>query len=387
MDMRDSNLTESLSEKLLKYKEIRILCEKTHTSPRFWILIIFIIVFMILFGFYENTLTILLGTLYPLYMSISTLKYGKNEDTEKWLCYWVTFIVFNWFEGVFKVLLLYIPLYNILRIIFLFLLYLPQFNFSMIIYKKIIRNIYNRTHTKISSFAKKIESALYQIETKSHIADNYISNSIGQILTKSLSKAHFKRVVSSNENEKQKEIEDYDDLSNPPFEKNPMMNDIDVSTIKGIDILYNNQSICDNTLESIDLNDIIFDKTDEKSIKSMNYIKKRISKKENAKSSNSQFDVKSTSQSIMDSTTSTTVYIKDDKPIKRKIVKVNDEKYLQNHEVNLKKGKETKIKTNSRNGNGNKTVLHSNTNTNTNTTQIVNKAQTVSSIQSNKNTK
>lgn len=384
MDMRDSNLTESLSEKLLKYKEIRILCEKTHTSPRFWILIIFIVIFMILFGFYENTLTILLGTLYPLYMSISTLRYGKNEDTEKWLCYWVTFIVFNWFEGVCKVLLLYIPLYNILRIIFLFLLYLPQFNFSTIIYKKIIRNVYNRTHTKISSFAKKIESTLYQIETKSHIADNYISNSIGQILTKSLSKAHFKRVVSSKENEKENdEIEDYNDLTNPPFDKNPMMNDIDVSTIKGIDILYNNQSICDNTLESIDLNDINFDKTDGKSIKSINYIKKRISKKENAKSSNCQFDLKSTSQSNMDSTTSTTVDKKDDKPIKRKIVKVNDEKYLQNHEVNLKKGKETKVKTNSRNANANKIVSQSNTNP----TQTVTKAQTVNSIQSIKNTK
>ncbi len=219
---RSSLLNETISENLLKIKEIRFICNKTGLSPIALLLILLCFIFFIMIGYFEDTLTILIGTLYPLYMSIKTLQYGTIDDTNKWLCYWLSFYFFNWIEKIFYRLFEYIPFYFIIRLVFILFLYLPQSHLSITFYSKVIKPLYHRYHNQIREVFKKVEKKLYEIETKSHITNNPISNSIGKALSKSLSQAHFKRkAVSLNNSKVQTHISNNQEKPLSPFEENP----------------------------------------------------------------------------------------------------------------------------------------------------------------------
>jgi hypothetical protein len=273
-DIRNSHITETISERLLRYKEIKLLCDKTSLPPLFFVFILFIIVFMVMFGFFEDHLTLLIGTLYPIYMSIRTLQYGTINDTNKWLCYWLCFALFNWVETFFWWLLLYIPLYNFLRLITLLFLYLPQFNCSTIVYEAIIKKLYINYHDTLLRYVKIVEKKLYEIETKSHITDNIISSSISNVLSKSLSSAHFTRKAVSlggkeakeNKKEKLDSLSPFDPIPNNT--KNMKNNQMDISHIAGVEPIYNDDiDVCNDTVDSIDLNQIELEQKDVKTNK------------------------------------------------------------------------------------------------------------------------
>ena len=265
-DIRCSHVTETISERLLRYKEIKLLCDKTKLPPLFFVALLFTIIFMVMIGYFEDHLTLLIGTLYPIYMSIKTLQYGTISDTNKWLCYWLCFAFFNWLETFFWWLLLYIPLYNFLRLVTLLILYLPQFNCSIILYEAVIKKLYINYHEVLLRYAKIIEKKLYEIETKSHLTDNIISSSISNVLSKSLSSAHFTRKAVSLGGKKNNQIKK-DSLS--PFDpvpkntKNQKNTQIDISHIEGVEPIYNDDiDICNDTVDSIDLNQIELEQKD-----------------------------------------------------------------------------------------------------------------------------
>lgn len=214
---------EKLSEKLLKYKEIKMLCEKTRLPPLFFVILLMVILFAIMLGFFEDQLNILIGTIYPIYMSIKTLQYGTHNDTYKWLCYWLFFTLFIWIETFFWSLLLYIPFYFLVRVLLILIMYLPQYNFAHYIYEYVLRPLYTKHSPKLLQIGKYIESKLYEIETKTHISDNIVSSHIQKVLTNSLSKAHLhikpKRSASLEKSSKAKkkiEVEANTKLSKDP---------------------------------------------------------------------------------------------------------------------------------------------------------------------------
>ena len=186
---------ETITDKLLKYKEIKLICGKTGLPPIAFILIFTSFIFLILVGFYEDHLILLLATIYPIYLSYKTLQYGNQEDTKKWLTYWACYCFFNWFEVILKKFLelLNFPFYFFLKVIFILLMYLPQTELSLVLYNNIIRILYNKYHDKVLYLFKIFEKKLYEIEKKSHLTDNIISKNIGKVLTKSLSKANINR--------------------------------------------------------------------------------------------------------------------------------------------------------------------------------------------------
>lgn len=143
----------SLNDRLMKYKEIKMIYKKTGIKPVyfFWILIVCLI--FILLGYFESTLTYLIATLYPLYISIKTLQNGDREDIKQWLTYWIVYALFINIESVFGFLLQYIMFYSFIKIIFLLILFLPQYNGALWIYEKILKDLFVKYESSIYEFS------------------------------------------------------------------------------------------------------------------------------------------------------------------------------------------------------------------------------------------
>jgi len=84
------SLTQRINANLLKYKEIRLFCDKTGIQPAILLYILLICLFFILVGYLQNYLTILIATLYPMYISIKTLQNSEStkQNVTQWLTYW-----------------------------------------------------------------------------------------------------------------------------------------------------------------------------------------------------------------------------------------------------------------------------------------------------------
>ena len=166
-----------INRKLLKYKEIKILYDKSGIHPIYFLYILLICLIFIFIGFFDNILTIIIGTAYPLYISYKTLQNYINdidedeeEDVEnedenindmiQWLSYWVVYSFFINIESIFKRFLMYIPFYFFIKVIFLLFCFLPQYQLSGWIYNNCIRvlfikyekNILNMSNQLIKTF-------------------------------------------------------------------------------------------------------------------------------------------------------------------------------------------------------------------------------------------
>ncbi len=86
----NKSFTHKINQSLLKYKEIRMVYNKTNIPPAYLLYILITCLAFIFIGFFENQLTVLIATLYPVYISIKTLQNpsSSKEDTTQWLTYW-----------------------------------------------------------------------------------------------------------------------------------------------------------------------------------------------------------------------------------------------------------------------------------------------------------
>jgi hypothetical protein len=82
--------SERINENLLRYKEIKMVYVKTGVAPVYFLYGLIICLFLIIIGYFENYLTILIATLYPLYISTKTLQNANSgkDDIIQWLTYW-----------------------------------------------------------------------------------------------------------------------------------------------------------------------------------------------------------------------------------------------------------------------------------------------------------
>ena len=108
-------------------------------------------------GFFDNYITIILATFYPLYMSFKALQFRIGEEKPdgtifndqdehdyiiRWLCYWICYSVLINIESVFGNILKKVPLYFFFKIIFLLLCFMPHCQFSSHIYDNYIKKIF-----------------------------------------------------------------------------------------------------------------------------------------------------------------------------------------------------------------------------------------------------
>ena len=155
----------------MKYKEFKTLYKKTHIRPVYFFYILVICLLFIVVGFFDKYLTILIATVYPLYISLKTLqsKIGeekadggiydeedKKKDVTQWLSYWVVYSVFINFESIFGFVLKYIPFYFFIKVIFLLFCFLPQYQLAWWLYDHCIRTLFNKYESHIINFSNKI---------------------------------------------------------------------------------------------------------------------------------------------------------------------------------------------------------------------------------------
>lgn len=169
------SLSEQINDRLMKYKEFKAVYKKTGIRPVYFMYVLIICLLFIVIGFFDKYLTILIATVYPLYISLKTLQYkigeekqdggvyseqDKKKDVTQWLSYWVVYAFFINFEGLFGYFLKYIPFYFFIKVIFLLFCFLPQYQLAWWIYDNCIRKLFQKYETHIINFSNRIYKSI-----------------------------------------------------------------------------------------------------------------------------------------------------------------------------------------------------------------------------------
>jgi hypothetical protein len=89
-EVSDLSMTQRINLNLLKYREIKLFCDKTGAQPALLVYVLIVCLVFILIGYLQSYLTVLIATLYPMYISIKTLQNPEStkENVTQWLTYW-----------------------------------------------------------------------------------------------------------------------------------------------------------------------------------------------------------------------------------------------------------------------------------------------------------
>eukprot|EP00419_Tripos_fusus_P014051 CAMPEP_0172728494 /NCGR_PEP_ID=MMETSP1074-20121228/92276_1 /TAXON_ID=2916 /ORGANISM="Ceratium fusus, Strain PA161109" /LENGTH=252 /DNA_ID=CAMNT_0013555751 /DNA_START=98 /DNA_END=856 /DNA_ORIENTATION=- len=104
-----------------------------------------------LWGFTGELLCTLVGLSYPMYASFKVLEDEKHEDAVQWLTYWVTYAAIAVAENLFHGLLVWLPLYCTIRLVFTLWLFLPWTRGASCIYRWLLAPLLRRQQTRIDA--------------------------------------------------------------------------------------------------------------------------------------------------------------------------------------------------------------------------------------------
>lgn len=83
-----------------------------------------------------------LGIVYPTFKSFAAIETKTTrEDDEQWLTYWVVYATLNLLERVMWPVLMWVPLYGLIKCSLLAWLVLPKFMGARLIYTAFVRNM------------------------------------------------------------------------------------------------------------------------------------------------------------------------------------------------------------------------------------------------------
>ena len=157
---------------LNQYDEIKQFCRRTKIKPFYYLVFLIFSLCFILIGYFDKYLTLILATIYPLFMTFKSLKYYDDEDEENrievihWLKYWIFYSVFINIESLFGNF--FKRIYFIFKIIILLNCFPINSKLTMYIYQA-CENIYLKYESFIKSFFQNVYDHL--TETKNELEE------------------------------------------------------------------------------------------------------------------------------------------------------------------------------------------------------------------------
>ncbi len=169
MDIQENKtIIDKINEKLMEINEIKYISQKTKIKPFYYLIILIIVCFFILIGYFSTKLTIIIATFYPLFMTFKLLKDVEDINDEKrkeiihWLKYWIFFCVFLIFECFFGVFLKK-KIYFILKVIFLISCFPMDSRLTITIYNS-CRNLVKKYEPYIVNGCKSVYEHLLDLK-------------------------------------------------------------------------------------------------------------------------------------------------------------------------------------------------------------------------------
>lgn len=168
-------------------KTLDLIEKKTNVKKRYLALsvLVWVSVYLIV-GYAASLLCSFIGFVYPAYKSVKAIESTATGDDTAWLMYWVVYASFSCLEFFSDILLSWVPLYFLIKCIFLLWCMAPiSYNGSKVIYNRLIRPWVLKNENKIdevfgyvSNNAEKLANKVgaQQSQNVSDVVTNNIKN-------------------------------------------------------------------------------------------------------------------------------------------------------------------------------------------------------------------
>lgn len=144
---RELNADFSLSFKEIYNIHMTEIESKTNLKRKHIYIILGISFFFFLIGHLQRTISYLLTGFYPLKWTIQDFKLSKENSGKKWCTYWAMFSIFAFFDMHKNEVLKIVPLYFIIKTVFLIVLFLPGFTAAVNLYDGLFKDILQNIST------------------------------------------------------------------------------------------------------------------------------------------------------------------------------------------------------------------------------------------------
>jgi len=164
-----NKVIDGVDEKLSMYVPIQQAAKSLKVRPAYVAAaVVTLTLSFLLYGIGAKAVASIVGFVYPLYESFQSLKRkgqpGADAEESQWLTYWCVYSSFTLVESLTDALEQYIPLYHIIKILFLVWCMAPQTKGACLIYAKVIDPILLRYENKIDSSRSKLGRGVGEIE-------------------------------------------------------------------------------------------------------------------------------------------------------------------------------------------------------------------------------
>jgi len=162
-------VVDNLTKDFEKCAPVIAIANKTGLKPGHIVGAGFIVgLLLILTGIASDFITAVMGFLYPAYMSFKALETPDPGDDVQWLTYWVVFILVSFLDALFGSILSFIPLYNVLKLVFYIYLFYPKSRGATVIYENFLKPLLRKYEGQIDTYIQKAGNVEKTITDKIH---------------------------------------------------------------------------------------------------------------------------------------------------------------------------------------------------------------------------